>query len=219
MFQSRDYIFQTLKLLRLLGILVSILVMPRISHGNEDSFEKPQFWIPTTALSNQTETPFLFIGKPVSPEHPRWEHYSEVIEEFDTANDCLAPSTTIAEEVDVLAINWSALRSHRAVEVCLFRIFSSIGDIHKIREWLTLQQYRLLENRFSKTETRYLETSITSKTFVTIEGYLNSDVFEDRVKIFRYGLGWLHPAKGYMIQVVLSEAGEVVSIFSGMQGR
>lgn len=220
MVRSRYLAFQTLCFSTRLFILVFTLVTPQMLLGSEEQREESQFWVTKTALSNQIEMPFLFSGQPVSPEHPRWDDYSDAIATFSTTQDCLLPSANVEDEVNLLAVNWSALRSHRALEVCFFRIFSSIGDLQKIRKWLTLYQYRLLNTRFEKIGANYrLGEVIPSKTTASFEGFVATDVFEDRTNIFRYGIGWLRSAKGYTIQVKLSEYGEVLDVFSGVQGR
>jgi len=90
-------------------------------------------------LANQETDPFLFSGKVMDREHPRWSQYRSAIRSYADVRDCLVRSEVKKETPNLTLINWKKMRSGKIIEVCLFRVFSSLGSPENAKLWLEVQ--------------------------------------------------------------------------------
>lgn len=95
-------------------------------------------------LSNQDDDPFLFNGKIMNEEHPRWHQYEETLARFPKVKDCLLEGYD-TNPVNLYAIDWDNVGTGRGAEVCTFRIFRSLANLERVTEWLRLHDFRVSE--------------------------------------------------------------------------
>lgn len=92
--------------------------------------------VPQSQLSSQDTAPFRFLGKAVTADHPRWKDYSRAISGYPTTQSCLSNADRIADPANMLDFNWQELDDFEEIEVCLLRVFASLGETPKIEAWL-----------------------------------------------------------------------------------
>jgi len=90
-------------------------------------------------LATQDTDPFLFLGKVMDHEHPRWRRYRKAIRRHADVRDCLLRSEENKEVPNLTLIDWQAMGSGEVIEVCLFRIFSSLETPAAAMQWLEIQ--------------------------------------------------------------------------------
>ncbi len=90
-------------------------------------------------LANQETDPFLFNGKVMDREHPRWRKYRRSLLRYSDVRDCLIRSEAKRESPNLTLIDWTKMRSEEIIEVCMFRVFSSLGAPAAAKQWLEIQ--------------------------------------------------------------------------------
>ena len=89
-------------------------------------------------LSNEKDIPFLKFGKP-----PKKNAYKLAIKRWPDVRSCLIDSERTKKKPDIRKLDWTQLRNKEDGEVCIFRIFSSIGSLEGARNWVKSQGYRV----------------------------------------------------------------------------
>jgi len=92
------------------------------------------------------ETPYLWAGKTLEELKPRMAQnvvpkYAELRFAYPSAEACLVPSDTGSPDILGRDLIWYQLETKEAVEVCLFRVFTWLGDLAKIEAWLESQGF------------------------------------------------------------------------------
>jgi hypothetical protein len=108
------------------------------------------------------ETPFRVHGKIYdSPDtHPNLrEKYGDILFQYPNAAACITGDPGNDGDLIDADLRWHELMSAEEVEVCLFRVFSRLGSLERIEEWLTRQGW---ERPF-----RHSSTSVLSLTLPT----------------------------------------------------
>jgi hypothetical protein len=86
------------------------------------------------------ETPFrlgnLVYREAYATSHPVRSRYGDIPFEYPSAESCLFPRQNAEQEIDDEEMNWKALSSVQAVEVCLFRVASKLQTKERIAQWL-----------------------------------------------------------------------------------
>jgi len=100
-------------------------------------------------LSNEDIDPFLWYGKvPVFERGKgRLNRYVRTARKIRDVRDCLIRSEQKKAAPDLRLIDWRNLGEGVALDVCLFRIFASIGDIEGVANWM---RYHKIEPTISK---------------------------------------------------------------------
>ncbi len=101
---------------------------------------------PLTRLSDQGVSPYLSMGRLVDEQHPRWEEYREPITQFPSVRACLAPSEQETDTPNVMNVDWDIIHGPYAVQVCLFRIFDTLGSPELVAEWMEQNGFRDVGN-------------------------------------------------------------------------
>lgn len=70
--------------------------------------------------------------------HPNNDYDLEIVK-WPDVNSCLILSEALKTEPDLRLVNWDSFKTHRDAEVCLWRIFDSLGAAEKIVKWLDFQ--------------------------------------------------------------------------------
>ncbi len=105
--------------------------------------------IPYVRLAKQETEPFLFIGKVVDDKHPKFGEYISATRRFPDARSCLKQ----VEREDLRRIDWKAIDNIREIEVCVFRIASSIEDVEVIKHWLMYHGFTVKDLKRTHRET------------------------------------------------------------------
>jgi hypothetical protein len=100
--------------------------------------------IPFKRLSYETVFPFLYAAHPLSdfPKHPYYEEYRAAVTRFPEVRACLLDSEKEKQTPNLTRFDWNKMNSTFDAEVCLFRVFSSIGSIEESRQWFESQGFK-----------------------------------------------------------------------------
>lgn len=117
-------------------------------HAAQDPDAKPLGWLqhPPIAyrrLSDESTAPFIMFGGRVPVDHPEYSDYAKSIRRFPGIKSCLKTPETKNARPDISQFDWDKMRSRTDAEVCLFRVFTSIGAIEDSRRWLQSQGFSL----------------------------------------------------------------------------
>lgn len=93
-------------------------------------------------LSNEKIDPFLWYGEvPVFEKgKERLNEYVRAAREISDVRDCLIKKEQKKAVPDLRMIDWHRLGPSPILDVCLFRIFTSIGSIDGVVNWLKYQK-------------------------------------------------------------------------------
>ena len=93
--------------------------------------------MPRATLSTQAETPFRFSGHLVDEDFAQWRRYRRALRRHPDTPSCLRKVARDEPAPDLLAaFDWQGLRTESDLEVCLFRVFASLGSIGRARDWM-----------------------------------------------------------------------------------
>lgn len=111
-------------------------------------------------LADQTSDPFLFLGKVVDRDHPKWRKYRKSLRRCPDVRDCLLEEEKTAETPNLLMIDWERICSGESASVCVFRIAASLGTVERIQAWLAYQKFKFgsVSRRVSKSFIPLYET-------------------------------------------------------------
>lgn len=111
---------------------------------------------PSFAISEvpSEESPFrlgnLIYREAYTASHPARERYGDVPFQYPSAKTCLTQDQEDEQTVDDADMNWKALSSVEAVEVCLFRVASKLQTKERIIQWMIGQGWESkLQNEVS----------------------------------------------------------------------
>lgn len=124
-------------------------------------------------LATEADTPFLRWGKP-----PTEDAYRRAAQKWQDVRSCLVATEAKKRQPNLVNVDWDRLYSIEDGEVCLFRIFSSIGNLDGIGKWLRLQGFSVEMPRDAKFK-KYIDNSIGGK-------YINAQIelFKDKKPLF-----------------------------------
>lgn len=92
--------------------------------GASEASENP-FIVAVQEISTQTTRPFSLTGTPVSSEMRVWRKYEDALGCYPDVRPCLLPAATVGDALNLLEFDWQGPANGRALDVCLFRVFSS----------------------------------------------------------------------------------------------
>jgi hypothetical protein len=104
--------------------------------GAEQCLDPQVCPIPYVRLAKQETVPFLFLGKTVDEDHPRYGDYRRALRRFPDVRSCLIEREREKPQPDLRRIDWDAIQDIQEIEVCIYRIVTSIGDIEIAKLWL-----------------------------------------------------------------------------------
>lgn len=170
--------------------------------------------VPYTHLATQETDPFLFIGKVMNEDHPRYHQFKRALRKFPDVRSCLIPEEQEKQRPDLRQIDWSAIGEFKEINVCVFRIATSIDDVEGIRKWFRYHGFRLSNLSWS-VHPRYMPKNETDRVsgfeaFLTVEQVRK---IIPRSWIARLiGFEGMH---GYSLAIGFSRSGRVVSVDTG----
>lgn len=95
------------------------------------------FRVPRAVLSTQAEAPYRFGGHVVDEEFAQWRRYRRALRRYPDTPSCLREEARGEPAPDLLAaFDWRGLRTEADLEVCLFRVFASLGSIGRAGDWM-----------------------------------------------------------------------------------
>jgi hypothetical protein len=184
-----------------------------------------KFILPLERLSNEALMPFAVFGQVVDNKHPQWGRYESSLAKFPSTQDCLLPAARTSVGWNLSAFDWASFKDHQDIEVCVFRVATSLDTPERMRAWLLDQGYQVIGPTV-------LNPNVTGKgpndNEVGIEGILIAEEFEARVRFRRdqnplpYILEWLFPSpphhRDHALAIQYGGNGRILSIQSRRRG-
>ena len=121
------------------------------------TFEGPP--IPYKQLATEESHPFLYYG---SPPLAHRQDLITPVKKFPDVRSCLVRSEHRSEVPDLRKLDWKRMHKTEDVNVCFFRIFTSIGNAIGSLRWINEQGFQVVKRRSAyKGELVGREKSIT----------------------------------------------------------
>ena len=161
-------------------------------------------------LSTQESDPFLFGGRLVDADHPRWRFYRRAIRRFPDTRSCLQKETQTSEAPNLLLIDWNKVGTGRAFEVCAFRIFRSIDSKEETTSWMRFHGFRVGELTRLKRENfkpRFITEPIESMT-----GWWNVEQYRQKNPSLFVNLFGFDFVVSYSVVIQFDQNGQVVVV-------
>lgn len=103
--------------------------------------------IPFKRLSDEKHFPFLQFGSPPRKELSSYDNYAKSISRYPDIRSCLENSEKKETSPDLGKFDWKAMENEFDVEVCMFRLLSSIANVERSKKWLELQGFNIDDER------------------------------------------------------------------------
>lgn len=133
----------------LLGLMIALLIIlfisfvviaaPDIDATRAECIGQTEIQIPYKDLADEKTQPFVAFGSPLTPESYDFKNYQKSIERFPEVKSCLTQSEQQKAMPDITRFDWRKINNDHDAKVCLFRVFSSIGDPKNADSWLKTQ--------------------------------------------------------------------------------
>jgi len=186
------------------GIAVTCLLATGVRGDENGDFD---FHYSEQDLAAQTDYPFMFSGKVLDEQHPQWDNFRRTLRTFPDTQSCLTKRSRTGDQFDLTQFSWRGLRGRREIEVCLFRVATTLRDVDKMAAWLTTQEFEYVG--VNKASWNSITGSSTAKR---VSGRWSiQKMREKRVGWgFLYSLYFILPPRFFSVSVSFGDAGEVL---------
>ncbi|SNX74961.1 hypothetical protein SAMN05878503_12818 [Cereibacter ovatus] len=184
-----------------------------------------EFILPLERLSNEASMPFAVFGQVVDNKHPQWGRYESSLAKFPSTQDCLLPAARTSVGWNLSAFDWASFKDHQDIEVCVFRVATSLETPERMRAWLLDQGYQVSG---PTPITPNVTGNGPNDSDLGLSGILAADEFEARVRFRRsfnpwpYLLAWIFPSpphhRDHALNFTYSGQGRIVAIQSSRRG-
>jgi hypothetical protein len=170
--------------------------------------------IPYVRLAKQETEPFLFLGKVVDKDHPRYGDYKRALRRFPDVRSCLTKEEREKPQPDLRQIDWDAVRNIKDIDVCVFRIASSIEDVEAIRAWLRYHGFRVGDLTWA-VHPRYVPKHETD-AMSGVQSHLSVEKFREILpRSWLARLVGFEMMRNYWLTITFSQSGNLVGVSSG----
>ena len=126
-------------------------------------------------LSSEGTEPFIIMSSGIRPiEHGKnsklEKRYAPATRKFKDVRDCLIPSEAKKSIPDLRLINWHKMKSKAYIEVCMYRIFASLGTPEKAKLWFEAQSLKT-----AKISNRIASKKINGKIVIVNGGHVDDE--------------------------------------------
>ncbi len=174
--------------------------------------------IPYVRLAKQETEPFLFQGKVVDVNHPWYNDYSKALRRFPDVRSCLTTDERENPQPDLRQIDWGAIHNILEINVCVFRVASSIEDVETIKLWLLYHGFTVGEVRRTRHEA-YVPKYETDRMF-SLEPRLSMEKFREIIPRFLFTrIIGLEIGRSYALFIYFSQNGQVVGVSSSLHTK
>lgn len=116
---------------------------PLGNKGIEIDAPTRDFLIPIGQLTTQADRPYMVLGTVIDGAQPRWEKTKKYIKRYPTAAQCLKQEEQSKPVVDLRNIDWRGPEGFVGLEVCLFRIMTSLKSVEEMYAWFTYHGFKI----------------------------------------------------------------------------
>ncbi len=171
------------------------------------SVELPEFTGPPLAyerLPDERTDPFLVYGK-----RPVKRANQQAARRWPDVRSCLMRSERKAETPDLRKMNWGKMRRKEDIEVCLFRIASSLGSPEAMRDWFVSQGMQRVKIEMRKKRGNLYPEDIWHITASNI--FSTGKTFRETPIPWQYL--WMSISRGEGFSVSLTKTGRVFGTY------
>lgn len=179
-----------------------------LAGSNRVQAEEP---VPATApiaykyLSNEDVDPYLHGGKP--PRHP---DYILAVKKIRNVKSCLVKEEQKKQHPDLDLFNWNYPRNSAEVSVCLFRVFSSIGDMEGAADWLKHQGFEVsFNNKYRKYN--YIKKDLLLTRLMSSYDSKKLGPRRPESFLYRWTFGWFVSVYSESVSVYWTQTNKVMS--------
>jgi hypothetical protein len=164
-------------------------------------------------LSKQETEPFLFGGKVMDESQPRYKEYKKALRRFPDVRSCLIEGERDRPRPDLRQIDWGGIENIQEIDICVFRIASSIEDIDIIKYWLKIQEF--IAANLSRSHSKNYKTSYDNEPVYYLSATLALEKFRDIIpRLWFEKLIGYEGVRGYSLTIHFSNKLEIVGIRS-----
>ena len=162
----------------------ALVVVPAVARADPRSIDLEAFLIPRENLSTQDSDPFKLAGRVMDRSQPRWNEFKETLATFPDTSSCLLLEERGKEVQNLLAFDWKAMRYLTEIDICVWRIATTLNDIDLMRDWLAAQGFSGSYNTLSCDNA--VRTPITSlrSPYCGVGGVMSIEDFDEKTSTY-----------------------------------
>lgn len=133
-----------------IGIVLLVIAGYRLYAYMDDRYMKPsrcEQGVEIKAakrLSSESEQPFKWQGKPISSRSPSLaKYYMPSVTRFPDVRACLEDTEKDSVDPNLARFDWNKIHTNEDADVCMFRVFDSLGDVPASVGWLQSQGFEV----------------------------------------------------------------------------
>lgn len=198
-----------------LAVIIVLMLTTHPRHDTKAYADEPGSAVPYLRLSSEEDFPFLKFGDIPSAEHlhpPLYKAYRRAIDKFPDVQSCLVTSERTKERPNLLMFDWDRMHSFEEGEVCLFRMFSSIGYVNGVKLWLSYQGFAVTDHYEAAVYPDAKPTYAAQKWYTVVASW---SVGEKGTMFYRNTMEkWARELfeHGISVGVTVVESGDVVDV-------
>lgn len=152
--------------------------------ADDHAVDPSVFLIPREELSTQVSDPFMLAGRVMDETQPLWDEFDETLSAFPDTSSCLLPEERGKEAQNLLAFDWKAMRYLTEIDICVWRIATTLDDMELMRDWLAAQGFSGSYN------TQYCDNAVRtpyakdSDEFCGIDGVMSIEDFDAKTSAY-----------------------------------
>lgn len=165
-------------------ILLALVVVSAVARADPRSTDLKAFLIPRNDLSTQDSDPFMFLGRVMDESRPRWGEFEAALAAFPNTSSCLLPEERGKDVQNLLAFDWKSMRYLTEIDICVWRVATTLNDIDLMRDWLATQGFSGSYN------TQYCDNAVRTPyaedddEYCGIEGVMSVEDFEAKTSTY-----------------------------------
>jgi hypothetical protein len=154
------------------------------AHADTVPVDLTKFLVPRHTLSTQDSDPFMLAGRVMDERQPRWDEFEDTLAAFPDTSSCLLPDERDKDVQNLLAFDWKAMRYLTEIDICVWRIATTLDDIDLMRDWLALQGFSGSYNTQSCDNTVRTPYAKDSDEFCGVYGVMSVEDFDSKTSSY-----------------------------------
>lgn len=146
--------------------------------------EPGRFLIPRDQLATQESDPFMLAGRLMDESQPRWRAFEGTLAAFPDTSSCLLSEERGKDVQNLLAFDWKAMRTLTEIDICVWRIATTLDDIGLMRHWLAAQGFSGSYNTQSCDNAVRATNARDSHDFCGIDGAMSIEDLDARTSVY-----------------------------------
>ncbi len=115
---------------------------------------------------------------------PRWDEFEDTLAAFPDTSSCLLPEDRGKDVQNLLAFNCKATRYLTEIDICVWRIATTLDDIALMRDWLAVHGFSGSYNTQSCDNAVRTPYNKERDQFCGIHGVMSAEEFDEKTSLF-----------------------------------